>query len=514
MSETPLISCIMPTYGRPGYLGEAVEMFLAQDYPAKELILLNDCPGQTFRCELPGVQVVNVPRRYPSLGEKRNAAIEMSAGEIIAVWDDDDVHLPWRLSFSMSEMRRLRTEFYRPAEFWAYWGDGDLHDNQSVESWVNHGLVLFSKQLWERVGGYPAKGVGEDAEFFTRIHTHLAKDFIKYPLEREHRFYVLRGKSHYRHMCMAGGEHPLDTSPQRREIIPLPIQDRALRERCDRLVELRREMSGTSTPLRSGRAAPPAPKEVVLFEGFFNRLNGLVNALLAHGPEFRVRWAVNSHLPHRFGDLFNDVPGLEVSEETGLGYWPRNTDPANGPLCYWYVSRRNRVSAEEIAGAYRHFLGYLRVKADVAPAALGIHYRGLHHSTRVTPEEFARWCLGEARARGAARCFAIADSGRELITDILEQGGIRVSWGRSAPLRDDLDRGGLDGIRAFIGDALTLAGCTTVLTSFAETTIVDSARAFGREVVAYSGSRDGSECWFYDPSLAAIPPGLCNESVK
>jgi hypothetical protein len=52
-------------------------------------------------------------------------------------------------------------------------------------------------------------------------------------------------------------------------------------------------------------------------------------------------------------------------------------------------------------------------------------------------------------------------------------------------------------LRAFIGDALTLSGCATVLTSFAETTIVDPARAIGREVVAYSGSRAWSECWFH-----------------
>ena len=199
-------------------------------------------------------------------------------------------------------------------------------------------------------------------------------------------------------------------------------------------------------------------------------------------------------LPNFGHDYLDAGPG---SEDDGLGYWPENTDPAKGPLCYWYVSRRNSTTAEEIAEAYRYFLGRLRIVADPPPAALGIHFRGLHHSSRVTADEFARWCLGEIRARGACHCFAIADSERERIAGILEAGGIRVTWGRSAPLREDLDRRELDELWAFIGDALTLSGCETVLTSFAETTIVDPARAFGREVVAYSGSRAWSECWFY-----------------
>jgi glycosyltransferase involved in cell wall biosynthesis len=227
----------MPTYGRPEYVGESVAMFLAQDYPAKELIVLNDCVGQTFHCDLPGVRVINASDRYPSLGEKRNAAIEMAAGDILAVWDDDDVHLPWRLSLSLSEMQGFNTEFYRPAEFWAYWSENELHDNQAVPHWISHGLVLFTRNLWKRVGSYPPQGIGEDAVFFDRIHRELGQDFIKYPISRDDRFYILRGTSLYHHMSISGGSQPLDTSPVDLEIIPKSIQDPLLREASNRLIE-------------------------------------------------------------------------------------------------------------------------------------------------------------------------------------------------------------------------------------------------------------------------------------
>ena len=85
----------MPTFGRADYVAESIAMFLEQDYPNKELIIVNDCPGQTLEGRFPNVRIINSPARWQHLGDKRNHAIELSNGEFIAVWDDDDVYLPW-----------------------------------------------------------------------------------------------------------------------------------------------------------------------------------------------------------------------------------------------------------------------------------------------------------------------------------------------------------------------------------------------------------------------------------
>ena len=242
--------------------------------------------------------------------------------------------------------------------------------------------------------------------------------------------------------------------------------------------------------------APPA-KEVVLFEGFFNRLNGLVNARLTHGPRFRVRWALNSHFPHRFEDIFEPTDEIEINHEPGLGYCQENTNPGNGPLCYWYVSRHCGANFSQVEEAYQYFISKLKVPNADPPSPLGIHYRGLHHGSHVSPTEFAKWCLDQARGRNINSCFAIADRGRNEIQSVLEKGGIEVIWGTSPPLGFDLDRANLTQQLAFIGDGVMLANCETVLTSFDESTITDPARAFGREVIAYSGSRGWTECWFH-----------------
>ncbi|PQO43820.1 glycosyltransferase family 2 protein [Blastopirellula marina] len=237
--QLPLVSCVMPTYGRPDFVDESIRMFLAQDYPNKELIILNDCADQHFECTSPNVRVINSEQRYPTLGEKRNAAIEAAKGEVIAVWDDDDVYLPWRISFSLAEMKRHKTEFYRPEEFWAYWGEETLHDNRSTPGWVNHAFVLFTKSLWRQVGGYPIQNLNEDSLFFGRIHQRLNSSFLAYPLNQEDRFFVLRGKSKYAHMSIGGGQNPLNLTPGRYDLQPAPIADEQLREQVAELIQER-----------------------------------------------------------------------------------------------------------------------------------------------------------------------------------------------------------------------------------------------------------------------------------
>ncbi|MCX6908301.1 MAG: glycosyltransferase family A protein [Verrucomicrobia bacterium] len=54
MNETPAVSCMCLTYGRPQVLAEAVQSFLQQNYAGpKELVVLNDLDCQTLRFEHP-----------------------------------------------------------------------------------------------------------------------------------------------------------------------------------------------------------------------------------------------------------------------------------------------------------------------------------------------------------------------------------------------------------------------------------------------------------------------------
>jgi glycosyltransferase involved in cell wall biosynthesis len=158
----PLVSCICPTYNRsPRYqhlLEEAIASFLRQDYPNKELIVLNDCPGQELICDEPGVRVVNVAERYPSIGDKQNAAVGLARGELIAPWDDDDISLPWRLSLSVERLGD--GDYFNPRCYW-FLDDEGLHFDHLV-GYANN-ASLFRRAAFEGVGGYPSKSLGADA---------------------------------------------------------------------------------------------------------------------------------------------------------------------------------------------------------------------------------------------------------------------------------------------------------------------------------------------------------------
>lgn len=104
-----LVSCLLPTYNRypdHGYLlEEAVQSFIAQDYQHKELIILNDTPGQSIVIQHPKIKCVNVGERFDRLGNKIHHMLHnLAQGDYICRWDDDDVSLPWRLSYSVGKL--------------------------------------------------------------------------------------------------------------------------------------------------------------------------------------------------------------------------------------------------------------------------------------------------------------------------------------------------------------------------------------------------------------------------
>ena len=97
-------------------LRRAVSFFLAQYYPDKELIVLNNHPIP-IQCSLPGVQIINEPK-YDTVGECRNRLLELAHGEFIRTWDDDDGYLPWSLSQGMAEIGDAPA--FKPEHSWYY----------------------------------------------------------------------------------------------------------------------------------------------------------------------------------------------------------------------------------------------------------------------------------------------------------------------------------------------------------------------------------------------------------
>ncbi|MDB5148551.1 MAG: glycosyltransferase, partial [Mucilaginibacter sp.] len=88
--ENPLVSCIMPTYNRREFIPHAIHYFLRQDYPNKELIIIDD-GTDVIRDIVPDIE--NIRYYYLdskiTLGAKLNMACDYAQGNILINWDDD-----------------------------------------------------------------------------------------------------------------------------------------------------------------------------------------------------------------------------------------------------------------------------------------------------------------------------------------------------------------------------------------------------------------------------------------
>lgn len=88
LTDTPLVSIIIPTYNRHEFLEEAIQSALEQTYPNKEIIVVDD--GSTPPVKVPaGVKLITLPHSgRPSVPE--NAGIRAARGEWHFFLDDDD----------------------------------------------------------------------------------------------------------------------------------------------------------------------------------------------------------------------------------------------------------------------------------------------------------------------------------------------------------------------------------------------------------------------------------------
>lgn len=160
-APTLRIACLCVTYLRPQRLAEAIACFEQQDYPEplRELVVLDDA-GQYAPLAGRRWQVISTPRRFRTLGEKRNAAAALAAPDADAylVWDDDDIYLPWHVSAAARAL--ARNPWTVPARLYReMFGRLELHDNGDR---YYHSAWGFTRDLYQRAGGYPFAQRGED----------------------------------------------------------------------------------------------------------------------------------------------------------------------------------------------------------------------------------------------------------------------------------------------------------------------------------------------------------------
>ncbi|MDQ3326624.1 MAG: glycosyltransferase [Actinomycetota bacterium] len=99
----PRFSVIIPTYGRPGFLAEAISSVIVQTIDDFEVIVVDDASPEPVELQTDDLRV-HLVRREVNGGPAaaRNTGIEFSGGDHLAFLDDDDWYEPGRLEMAQN----------------------------------------------------------------------------------------------------------------------------------------------------------------------------------------------------------------------------------------------------------------------------------------------------------------------------------------------------------------------------------------------------------------------------
>lgn len=188
----PKISVVIPCYNQGAFLTEAINSVLAQTYSDFEIVVVDD--GSTDletitiidRIDNPLIKVLRTANG--GLATARNRGIEVSVGDIILPLDADDLIAPTYLEKGVAVFAggsgagviySLADKFGAVNGLWRlpeYSSSLILKENMVFCS------AMFSRNLWERVGGYNAnmKHGWEDWDLWLSF-CELGIRFIKIP---------------------------------------------------------------------------------------------------------------------------------------------------------------------------------------------------------------------------------------------------------------------------------------------------------------------------------------------
>lgn len=198
----PFISAKCITYGRVDTLEESIYSFINQDYPGKkEMIIVNDYPLQKLKFDHPDVKIYNLDYTFETIGEKENFAMSKCSADIICQWDDDDVALS-------NHLENVALYFNEYTDL-LHWHRGVFFNNGAITSITGLGNsgIVFSRKIWELLGGYPIENAGYDMTFVMSIR-NISRNIVFAAPTDEHVswFYMWGGRSY--HMSGQGTDTP------------------------------------------------------------------------------------------------------------------------------------------------------------------------------------------------------------------------------------------------------------------------------------------------------------------
>lgn len=204
MTESPLVSVIIPTYKRHEKLNRALKSVVNQTYDNLEIIVVNDYPKEDIEkhieVEDDRIVAINLDENKGGSGA-RNVGIENASGEYIAFLDDDDEYLPEKVEKQVRKIEEL-PEDYGLVAVQAFVilknnlvkkcgegnKDGYLFHKHLRSSQILSVTPLVKKECFDEVGPFDEDLESrQDYDIWLRILKEYKVGFVNEPLIKHYR---------------------------------------------------------------------------------------------------------------------------------------------------------------------------------------------------------------------------------------------------------------------------------------------------------------------------------------
>lgn len=183
MPNTPAVSIIIPAYNVAPFIVETLESVFAQTYRDFEVILINDGSTDDTAEQIKQFldRIVYLEQTNSGVMSARNNGLRAARGRYIALLDSDDLWQPRFLEVLVGMLEADATLDVAYPNAWFFGSpnfDGKLHqDAMPVAEPISFdrvlrrechifGLLVFRRELIDRLGGYDESLQGQGAEDF------------------------------------------------------------------------------------------------------------------------------------------------------------------------------------------------------------------------------------------------------------------------------------------------------------------------------------------------------------
>jgi len=202
-SNLPLVSIIMPTYNRAGYILETLHSICGQTYTHWELLVLDDGSEDNTEEVVKSVKDSRIAyHRFPKtniVGRLKNTGIEMAKGTLIAFMDSDDLWLEDKLELQVNALLENKEAGFSYTNAYNFTDNGEVsptflkttegikYENMFYpycigERGVFIQTIMVWKYLIEKAGYFGEQYIFTDYSFMGNLAYHYTVAIIYKPL--------------------------------------------------------------------------------------------------------------------------------------------------------------------------------------------------------------------------------------------------------------------------------------------------------------------------------------------